>query len=31
VISREFTSGNATTIYGARGRNVGGVTTNPQR
>jgi hypothetical protein len=28
VISREFTSGNTTTIYDAGGRNVGKVTTN---
>ncbi len=31
VISREFTTGNTTTIYDASGRNVGRVTTNPQR
>jgi hypothetical protein len=31
VISREFTSGNATTIYDAGGRNAGRFTTNPPR
>jgi hypothetical protein len=31
VISREFTSGNTTTIYDAGGRNVGKVTTSQQR
>jgi YD repeat-containing protein len=31
MISRETTSGNTTTIYDAGGRNVGRVTTNPQR
>ena len=31
VISREFTSGNVTTIYDAGGRNVGRVTTSPPR
>ena len=31
VISREHTSGNTTTVYDAGGRNVGKVTTSPQR
>jgi hypothetical protein len=30
VISRESTSGNTTTVYDARGRDVGRVTTSPQ-
>ncbi len=31
VISHEFTSGNVTTIYDERGRNVGRVRTSPPR